>query len=30
MNSALNYADLSEKIVSDAHGRIAVTSAKLN
>ena len=30
MNSAANYADLSEKIVSDAHGRVAVTSAKLS
>ena len=30
MNIALNYADLSEKIVSEAHGRVAVTSAKLN
>ena len=29
MNSALNYADLSEKIVSDSHGRVAVTSSKL-
>ena len=30
MNSALNYADLSEKIVSDSHGRVAVTIAKLS
>ena len=30
MNSAANYADLSDKMVSDSHGRVAVTGAKLD
>ena len=30
MHNALKYANVSEKIVSNAHGRVAVTIAKLS